>query len=185
MTPRERRTIVFGAGAILVVAGLRGLPLVTAHLRGWVEEARGRSRLAMQAEQVVRAAPSLQVELATRAQAMVGLAPLLVATGSAAEAGAALGSELNAIALRHRVAIRQTDVAPDSAAGPFRRVEVRLQAEGDLAGLYGFVRDVEHGPLLLSFTSLRLQTDAPGSPIECLRLDAVVRGWALAQKEGS
>jgi hypothetical protein len=72
----------------------------------------------------------------------VALAPRFGSGGSAAEGAAALGGELNAIATRHRVAIRRVDAGPDSTRGPFVRLEVRLVAESDFQGVYEFVQAV-------------------------------------------
>ena len=183
MTPRERRTLLVGGAVVLLAVGVRGLPRVVTHLLQRVATVRERTALATHSEALALEAPVLQTRLGERAHAVVALAPLLVAGASSAEAAATLGGELNALALRHRVAIRRTDAAPDSAAGPFARIEVRLQAEGDLAGISGFVHEVEQGRLLLSFTSVSLQTETPGAPLERLRLEAVVRGWMLVRKE--
>jgi hypothetical protein len=109
----------------------------------------------------------------------VDLAPLLLAGSSEAEAAATLAGEINVLAARHRVAISRLDPVPDSTAAGFTRIEVRVQAESDLAGLYGFIHAVETGPLLLSFTDLAITAQDGAAPVERLRLEGAVRGWSV------
>lgn len=185
MTPRERRAVIAGCAFVVLAAGFRLLPSLHAQLSRRLEFARDRSALAARAEHLVREAPVLQARFATRATALVAIAPQLLGSASAAEGSAVLGGELNALAVQHRVLIHTITAVPDSATGPFARVQVRLQAEGDLAGLYAFLHDLEHHPLLLSLTRFSLEAEVPTAPVERIRLDAVVRGWMTTKAEGS
>lgn len=185
MTPRERWTVIAGCAVVVLAAGVRLVPTLRAQLGQRLEAARDRSALATRAEQLVREAPVLQARFAARAPALVALAPQLLGGASAAEGSATLGGELNALAVQHRVLIHTITAVPDTTTGPFTPVQVRLQAEGDLAGLYGFLYDVEHYPLLLSVVRFGLDAEVPTAPVERIRLDAVVRGWMPTEAEGS
>jgi hypothetical protein len=180
MTARDRRALL--AGAVLVLATL-GLRLGVAGVRAGrerVDEARQAVALATKARQLVAEGPARQAAFQERARAVVDLAPLLLAGASEAAAAATLAGELDALATRHRVAIARLDPVPDSAGGGgLTRIEVRLQAESDLAGLSGFVHAVEHGALLLSFTDLAITAEDGTAPVERLRFEASVRGWTL------
>jgi hypothetical protein len=127
----------------------------------------------------VAEAPARQAVLRERARVIVDLAALLVAGPTPAEGGATLAGELNALALRHRVAIERLDPTPDSSAGGFARIEVRVRAESDLPGVLGFIHAVETGPLLLSFTEVALSAQDGAAAVERIRLDAAVRGWMV------
>jgi hypothetical protein len=115
---------------------------------------------------------------------MVDLAPALVGGSSAPEAAAALAGELNAAAARHRVAVSRLDPLAGTATGAVVPVEVRIQAESDLAGVYGLVREIEAGPLLLAWVELAISGQEADGTVERLRLDGTVRGWMVARAAG-
>jgi hypothetical protein len=179
MSPRDRRALLFAGAVILVTLGLK---LGTVGLRvgrGRLEEARQAAALGARARVLVAEGPARQRLLHERATAIVDLAPLLLAGSSEVEAAATLAGEINVLAARHRVAISRLDPVPDSTAAGFTRIEVRVQAESDLAGLYGFIHAVETGPLLLSFTDLAITAQDGAAPVERLRLEGAVRGWSV------
>jgi Tfp pilus assembly protein PilO len=120
-----------------------------------------------------------------RVRALVDLAPVLLGTEGVAEGAATLNGELNALALRHRMTLSRLDPQPDTAVGPFVAVTVRFQAETDMAGLAGFLQEVETGPRLLSLTDLTITAEEHAAPVERLRVEGAVQGWVLARREGT
>jgi hypothetical protein len=162
--------------ALGVKLGVAGLRVGRARL----DEARQAADLGARARMLVAEGPARQRLLQERATAIVDLAPLLLAGSSEVEAAATLAGEINVLAMRHRVAISRLDPIPDSTAAGFTKIEVRLQAESDLAGLYGFIHALETGPLLLSFTEFAITAQDGAALVERLRLEGAVRGWTVA-----
>jgi hypothetical protein len=179
MTARDRRVLLWGGAVVLLAVAGRVAREGQRLAARRVDEARQAAGLAARAKALVAEAPARQRLVRERAREMVTLAPLLLSGSSDADAAAALAGELNALAAGHRVALARLDPVPDSAAGPFSRIELRLQAEGDLAGLYGFIHAVETGPLLLSFTDLAITAQDAEAAVERLRLEGAVRGWTM------
>jgi hypothetical protein len=179
MSPRDRRALLFAGAATLAALALKLGAVGLRVGQGRLEEARQAAALGARARVLVAEGPARQRLLQDRATAIVDLAPLLLAGSSEVEAAATLAGEINVLAARHRVAISRLDPVPDSTAAGFTRIEVRVQAESDLAGLYGFIHAVETGPLLLSFTDLAITAQDGAAPVERLRLEGAVRGWSV------
>jgi hypothetical protein len=179
MTARDRRVLLVGSAIVVLALSLRVGGAGLRSGRAKLEGARRVVGLAVRARTLVAEGPARQALLRERATAIVDLAPLLLPGSSEVEAAAALAGALNALAGRHRVAIARLDAVPDSRTGVFTRIELRLHAESDLPGLYGFIHAVESGPLLLSFIDLAITAQDGAAPVERLRLEAAVRGWAM------
>jgi hypothetical protein len=181
MNPRDRRALLIGGAAILAALGLKVGAVGVRVARARLDEARQAAALGARARMLVAEGPAGQRLLQERAKAIVDLAPLLLSGASGVEAAATLAGEINVLAARHRVAISRLDPVPDSTSAGFTRIEVRLQAESDLTGLYGFIHAVETGPLLLSFTDLAITAQDGAAPVERLRLEGAVRGWMVGR----
>jgi len=184
MTDRERRAVWVG-GVILVGAVLlRGAPMVIGWVTQRLEATRAHVAQAAHVRWLVAEAPARQALMRERVRALVDLAPVLLGTDGAAEGAATLSGDLNVLAVRHRVTLSRLDPQPDTTTGPFIAVTVRFQAETDIAGLAGFLQDVESGPRLLSLTDLAITAEERGGPVERLRIGGAVRGWVLPRREG-
>jgi hypothetical protein len=184
VTGRDRRVLAVGGLIVLAALVLRAGSAGVAHARAALEQARERTALAARAQVLVAEGPVRQARLRERARAMVDLAPALVGGSSAPEAAAALAGELNAAAARHRVAVSRLDPLAGTATGAVVPVDVRIQAESDLAGVYGLVREIEAGPLLLAWVELAISGQEADGTVERLRLDGTVRGWMVARAAG-
>jgi len=185
MTTRERRAVWLG-GAIIVAALLvRGVPTAARAVEERLEATRALVARSAQERRLVTEAPARQVLMRERVRALVDLAPALLGTEGVAEGAATLTGELNVLAMRHRVTLQQLNPQPDSAMGPFVAVTVRFQAETDLAGLTGFLADVEAGPRLLSLTDLAITVADATGPTERVRVDGAVRGFVLPRRTGT
>jgi type II secretory pathway component PulM len=184
LSPRERRTVVLGGGAILLVLLLFK---VFPAWRRWDEGVR-----ASAAELVAEAASSeagvrtlsAAVDSAEARQARLAwLGPLVLDGESPAAAGAALAGLVSAAATGAGVHLSAVQVRSDAVrASTFVRVSVRADATGDLGGVTRMLEALERGPELLAVREIALtQPDAGGASDrpESLRLEVVVEGLAL------
>ena len=138
------------------------------------------------AEAAIAAHPVVRDSLAARARRLVALAPRLLDGATPAEAGASLAALVTGAAATRQVRIVRQEVRPDSAASLFQRVVMRLEAEGDIAGIGGWLAELEEGTSLIRVRSLAvtaLEPAAASSQTERLRADLVVEGWAMNRGE--
>lgn len=185
MTARERRTVFIGVGLVAAAFASRMAVFGVRQARVALEEARAEATVTTRARALVAQGPARQADMRERSKAIVELAPALLAGPTGAEAAATLAGELNAFAARHRLAITRLDPIADTGQGVLTAVQVRLQAESDLAGIYGFIRELEGVPLLLSLDDLTVASQDPDARMERLRLEATIRGWVLNRTAGS
>jgi hypothetical protein len=186
LSRRERRTIAIAAGLLLAAwLALRVAPWIghrasLLHARSQLATlALARGRAALDAE------PAARESLAARGRRLVALAPKLLAGGSTAEASAELSALVGGAATVHRVRIAQQDARADSVASIFTRVVLRVEAEGDAAGVAGWLADLEEGAKLIRVRSLAISASEPAAPpaqAERLRAEVVVEGWASGQR---
>ena len=80
------------------------------------------------------------------------------------------------------LAVSRLTPGADSTAGRFVRVEVRVQAEGDLEGFTRLLHAVETSPQLLSLTHFVLANEGASEPVQRLRVEFAVRGWGLVEE---
>jgi hypothetical protein len=185
MTERDRRAVWVGGVIVVGAVLLRGVPMGTGRLAERLAATRAQVGQAVQVRRLVAEAPARQALMQDRVRALVDLAPVLLGTEGVAEGAATLNGELNVLALRHRVTLHRLDPEPDTTVGPFVAVTVRFQAETDMAGLAGFLQEVEAGPRLLSLTDLAITAEEQATPVERLRIEGAVRGWVLPRREGT
>lgn len=186
-SPRDRRAVLAGGaivGLALLVRGVpAGLHAVTA-LRARADAASlelSRSQELLAAERVLRDS------LASRARRILALAPRLVAGATVSDARAELASIVGAAAARHRVRIAREEAQPDTPHDPFVRLVLRVEAEGDIAGVAGWLAELEEGPRLLTADELTIvaaEPTAPAAQPELLRVSLTIAGWA-APRGGS
>lgn len=179
---RDRRALL--AGSALILAGLiltRGLPAaLRAHERLRARAEAGVRELAS-AREALAEEPGVRDSLGARATRLVAWAPRLVGGATPAEGTAELTSLVTGLAAQHRVRVARLQGLPDSAAGLFVRVGIRLEAQGDVAGLAGWLAALEKGPKLLAVRELAvsaLEPAAPPTQAEGLRAELSLIGWA-------
>jgi len=184
LEPRERWTIAAGLGVVVfAVLALRlgpaGLRLVDsqsarAEQAAWMLS-RARDALASQ--------PLAQESLAARTARLVSLAPRLFGGTTPAEAAAEVVSLVSGSALLNQVRIVRQDVSTDSTAHPFLRVRLRLEAEGDVIGVMGWIASLEEGTKLIVLERLVISALEPGAPREqpeLLRTELTLSAWSAA-----
>jgi hypothetical protein len=184
VTPRDRRALLVGAGAILsAVFLLRVLPWAVRTVATLRAEAADRVQTVARANEVLAGAAAVRDSLAQTLGAVVALAPRLVEGRSAADAQASLSGLVSLAASRHALRIVRLDPLPDSSGdGVFNRVAVHVELEGDVAGLTRFLRTIETGDPLLTLQALSVQaTDLAGRPNapERLKIEATIAGLYL------
>jgi hypothetical protein len=184
MTPRDRRALVLGGGAILgAVFMLRAFPWAVRSVVALRAEAAERVETVARAQEVLAGVPATGDSLAQALGAVVALAPRLVDGRTIAEAQASLSGLVSLAASRHALRIARLDPLPDSASdGAFNRVAVHVELEGDIAGLMRFLGAVEVGDPLLTLPAVSVQaTDPGGRPnvAEQLKIDATIAGLYL------
>lgn len=181
LTPRERRTILVSTA---VIAGawiaLKALP---AGYR-WQQDQRARAEQVemtlLRAREAIVAEPVARESLAARGRRLVALAPRLFAGATTAQAGAELTSWVSGLADARGVRIGRQSLGADSLAAPFRRLALRLDAEGDITGIAGWLSQLEAGPRLVTIEQLAISALEPAAPAaqpERLRAELVLVAW--------
>ncbi len=184
MTRRERRVLAMGTVILVMGVVLRfGAPTV-AFVRQRIETSRERRALVARARALVQSTPTLQAALAARADELLGTAPLLFSGSAASGVAAGLAGRITAAAATNRVRIDRIEPLPDSTVADFTSVELRVRAEGDLAGIIGFLAALERGPQLVTVTQFAITNEHGASDPQRLRLDLSARGWALLRMGG-
>jgi hypothetical protein len=184
MTPRDRRALIWGGGAVLgAVLVLRVLPWTLRSIAALRAETVERVETVVRANEVLASAPATRDSLAQALGAVVALAPRLVDGRTAADAQATLSGLVSLAASRHALRVMRLDPLPDSTRdGVFNRVAVHVELEGDVQGMTRFVGAIERGDPLLTLPALSVQsTDPVGRPNapELLRIEATVAGLYL------
>lgn len=170
---------VFAAWTLVrgVPAGLRAV----AALRG---KALGQVETLARVEDVLMRAPAVHDSLAETFHAIVALAPDLVEGEGPADAQSSLSALLSMAASRHALKLVRVDPLPDSAVGPFHRVSLHAELEGDIGGVTGLLSTLESGEPLLTVSALSLDTPDPlphPRTSEALHLSIDVAGLYLAR----
>jgi hypothetical protein len=183
---RDGRALVLGGGAILgAVLVLRVVPWAVHSVVALRAEAAERVETLARADEVLAGAGATRDSLAAAFGAIVALGPRFVEGRTAADAQAALADLVSFTARRLSLRVVRLDPLPDSAAGPFGRVALHTELEGDLSGLTRFLKAVETGDPLLTLPALSVQaTDPAGRPnaAEHLKIEATVAGFYLPKE---
>jgi hypothetical protein len=191
--PRDRRALVFGAGAIgALIVGMCGVPPARAWSASSVASAREVVAEAKRGEQSLRAGQALRDSMRVRGARFVALAPMLLDGSSSATAGATLASLISGAAATADAKLGAVHVRLDTARRAdarsiFARVSARADVIADIRGLSRFLLALERGPTLLAIRELSVtQPEPAASPDrpEMLRIELVVDGLALA-RDGS
>jgi len=190
LAPRERRVITIGA--TLILAGwlaLRAAPRVAHEVRSLRERTAVATLALPRARATLALEPIARESLAARARRLVAYAPRLFGGTTPSEAAAELSSFVAGAATTHRVRIVRQDTRPDSSASLFVRLTLRLEADGDVEGLSGWIASLEESPRLLDVQAVGIRAPDPAaSPAQPERLHAelVVTGWgAIRHPTGS
>ena len=187
MTPRERRSITVGVAVVLgALVVTRVVPWSIGSLGALRERAAEQRAREARAERALQSTQALRDSLGRAAAEIIALAPKLTEGNSAAEAQADLSSVVSLVANRQKLKVVRLDPLPDSAMGPFGRVAVQAQLEGDLRGLSAFLGNIEVGDPMLTIASLGVTAPDPtGRPnaSEVLRIDARIEGLYLRRDE--
>lgn len=180
LNERDRRALLLGATLITAAIALRAVPAAARSAGHLTARADAASLELARARELLDGRMWMRDSLAGRASRLVALAPRLVAGRTAAEVRAELGAIVAATAERHRIRVAQQEVRADSVAGPFLRVQLRLEGEGDVTGVAGWLAALEEGMQLLTVSEVSIQAPEPFAPpaqMERLRIVLTVAGW--------
>ena len=187
ITPRERRTILLGAFAI--VAGFLGLYALPRY-RLALEDAR--ADVATQRDLLARELALLEdaerypAAYRTADSALLRAAPRLFDESDDVLATARLASYVAGQALGSRVLLREAESLPTQRSRDgVRRLQVDIVAESDTEGMLRFLNSLERGSKLIVVDRITLtreeRSQARGkAPTAVLMLTATVSGFALA-----
>ena len=186
---RDRRAVLLGA-ALLAGAwlALRGVPWAIGRAAPLRERAEVSTRTLASARGTLTAQGLLRDSLAARAGRLVAWAPRLFAGATASEAHAGLSAWLTGLATSRHVRLGRLDVGGDSSASVFTRLTVRVEAEGDVRGVVGWLAALEGGEKVLRVASLRVSApDAANTALrsERLRVEVTLVGWAATTHPGA
>jgi hypothetical protein len=184
---RDRAAIARGVSvAVLGIVLLRGLPAGVRRYGGWRERVLSEATLARRSRAAVAGESATRDSLGIALHDFVGLAPRLLAGRTHAEAAATLVSWVTGAASGGALRVRRAESVADSGQGTLRRVRVRAELEGDIAGVTRFIGSVERGNPLLSVTTMAITAPDPSArpgAAEVLRLEVTIAGWYVGGTE--
>jgi len=183
MKPRDRKALVSGLLTVFAAWTLiRGVPAAVRAVSALRGKTVGQVETLARVEDVLMRAPAAHDSLAVTFHAIVALAPDLVQGEGPADAQASLSALISMAAGRHSLKLIRVDPLPDSAVGPFQRVSLRAELEGDVGGVTSLLSTLESGEPILTVSALSLDTPDPlGHPrtSEALHLSVDVAGLYL------
>lgn len=160
MTQRERRVVLGGAVAVVVILLAALIPRLAGGDEGENLEAARVARLRglVASEDTVAAATvaALEREAAT--------VPRYLGGGTPQVAAASLSTILHDIAARSQVEIVRESVLPPRAAGDATVVPLQVVAAADLPGLLDLLAGIERAPQLLTVESIVVGADPRPMP---------------------
>jgi hypothetical protein len=179
LRPRDRRTLVIGAGTVAgLVLVARGVPALRAWESGWRSEAQSATGRLVAVREGIAALPALRDSLAARRIRLAALDSALPPGSSAAALSAAVASSIEGIADDNCLKIVALQLRSDSAAVDGQvRAEVRVTGVADIAGLAAFLQAVEGGAMPLVVKELSVSQSAPAADstkAEALRVDVLI-----------
>jgi hypothetical protein len=189
MTPRDRRTLIFGAGLIVaLVLTAKGVPATVAWRRDKALESARASQLLAASSIDPRELRSARDSLAIRRSRLEAIDSVMPVAVSASAAVAQLASTLEDLADSCAVRVSAIQLRPDSVASSgLTEVSARLNAVADVAGLAAFVRAIagSRAPLVVrELTVTAPEPAAPSSKAEALRFDVLVAGLSRTAAQG-
>lgn len=184
MTKRERRVLWIGGMVVTLGLGVRVAPSLWAAARSRPVTLAQTVALVARGEALLETAGALPDTLGARNARLVALAPRLLDGDTPAAVTASLSTLIDGWARLFGLTVSRLTPGADSLAGRFVRVEVRVQAEGDLEGFTRLVHAVETSPQLLSLTRFAVASEGTAEPVQRLRIEFAVQGWGLVQEGG-
>ena len=181
LSQRDRRTLALGSvcvASLFTVA--RGIPA----LHDWeTDHLTAAQTAALQAATVregLRSLPALRDSVRARTRRLMAIDSLLPSGESPSSIAAAVASTLESIADDNAFKIAAMQLHADTVpVAGLTRVQVRVTGTTDVAGLAGFLHDVERGDTLLTIRELNVSQPEPAASSvkpEMLHVDLLVAG---------
>ena len=187
ITPRERRTILFGALAIVLgFLGLYVFPRYRIALQAARADVATQRDLLARELALLEDAERYPAAYRTADSALLRAAPRLFDESDDVLATARLASYVAGQALGSRVLLREAESQPTQRSREgVRRLQVDIVAESDTEGMLRFLNSLERGAKLIVVDRISLtreeRSQARGKPpTAVLMLSATVSGFALA-----
>ncbi len=181
LSAAERRTVLVGVSVMATAwVLLKATPVAYRWQRNQRARAAQVEMTLQRAREAIVAEPVARESLAARGRRLVALAPRVFGGATAAQAGAELSSWVGGLADARGVRIARQSLEADTVAAPFRRLALRLDAEGDITGVAGWLSQLEAGGKLVTIEQLAisaLEPAAPTSQPERLRAELVLIAW--------
>lgn len=188
LSQRDRRTLVLGTSLIVTMLVARALPMIRAWESQQIAEADAAAQDLRRLADGVRVLPAIRDSVRARQLRVSRLDSSGLSGESPAAIAAALSSNLEETADDNSLKVTTLQLQADSGTTlGLARVQVRLTGVTDVAGLAGFLRDVESGPALLVVRDLSVSQPEPAasdSKPEALRIDVLVAGLGVIKAGG-
>jgi hypothetical protein len=186
---RQERLYV-ALGALLVLVVLRyGIGWLVDYRREVKEDIQLTADRLANARRTLERGPDLERQLNALRQRYDQTAAKLVPGDTPTLAAAALQERVSSLAAQKTVSLQTTQVMRDEAVGPFRKVSLRITANGELRNLADFLAELEFGDLRVSVPFIELsrrgaarRDTGPRAVSATLEISGIVQGTALAQK---
>ena len=184
MTPRDRRALIIGGGAVLgAVVALRVLPVVVRSVSDKRAMLRERATMLARVHGELSSLPELRDSAAMLSQALIALAPHLLSGSTGTEAGADLSGRMNLIASRAPAKVERVDPVRDSIQnGRLGRVRLHAALETDVRGLVALLKAIDVGEEILLLEELHVDALQPGGVErgpEILKVEVTVSAWYI------
>jgi Tfp pilus assembly protein PilO len=187
---QERLYVALGA-VVLLVALRFGITWLVDYRREVKEDIQLTADRLANAKRTVMRGPELERQLAALKQRYDQTAAHLVPGDTPTLAAAVLQERVSNLAAQKSVSLQTTQVMRDEAMGPFRKVSLRITANGELRHLADFLADLEFGDLRVSVPFIELsrrgggrRESGPRAVSATIEIAGIVQGTALAHRGG-
>ncbi|HZR83318.1 MAG TPA: type II secretion system protein GspM [Candidatus Binatia bacterium] len=184
---QERLYVVLGVVGVLVLLRF-GIGWLVEYRRDVKEDIQLTADRLANARRTVTRASDVEKQLTALKQRFRDTAQHLVPGDTPTLAAASLQERISSLAAEKSVSLQTTQVMRDEAMGPFRRVSLRITANGELRHLADFLAGLEFGDLRVSIPFIELsrrgaarRDNAPRAVSATIEVAGVVQGTALAQ----
>lgn len=125
-----------------------------------------------------RLASIRRAERGEREGEKAAIAKLLIDGGSSSRATAEMLNHIDAVAVRHGIAIRSSNVMQSKSSGELNEIAIQISYEAGIAAVRGLLHELETGTPIIIVDELNMRTITSGSqserPAEPARLDVTM-----------
>jgi hypothetical protein len=185
LSTAERRLLAALTATLLLALGLRLLPGVIRSLSALPDRVASQRTLLRETEAMLSGLPALEDSAATLRQALMSLAPRLLAGTTESDARSDLTARLTSLAaVNHGRLMRLEGLSDSTTAGRIRRLRSRALLETDFRGVAELLAAIERQAVILvpeRIVVRRPEESGGAEQSERLEVELDLAGWYLPE----